>query len=381
MAVVVGTPNIDDLVKAPHGKLIAVIGDVGGKVGVESVGPAQDIVLQPQLFDGLVGLAGGLELPGEDLTGPEPQGAVLLIGAAAAGQLRHGVGHIAALMEAGLEEPLIIRNAVPGQVGFHLGDVVLQTEPGQRIVAGLFVRIQQLVAVGVGIELCQLPDVIAVVAVLRELHGIFPPEDLEIPGLQALGKFLDLVAGVVDIELPPHICARLFKHRGQSIPQHAAPGVAHVHGAGGIGGDELHHVLLALEHIVFAVVHALGLHGTDGFAEPACAQGEVQEARTGHGGGCEIAALQLHIVQQDLGHLPGILPQSLGRRQTEGGGVVAVGGILGDLHRGPHGALRRQQTGVGGLLIGPQCQIQHLILGILYHIHGNKLLTLSLETG
>ena len=35
---------------------------------------------------------------------------------------------------------------------------------------------------------------------------------------------------------------------------HAAPGVAHVHGAGGVGGDELHHDFLALEAVRAAVV-------------------------------------------------------------------------------------------------------------------------------
>ena len=57
MAVVVGAPDVDGLVKAPHLQLVAVVGDVGGKVGVEAVGPAQHVVLQVQLVHLLLGLA------------------------------------------------------------------------------------------------------------------------------------------------------------------------------------------------------------------------------------------------------------------------------------------------------------------------------------
>ena len=51
MAVVVGAPDVDDLVEAADGELVAVIGDVGGEVGVEAVGPAEHVVLQIQLFN------------------------------------------------------------------------------------------------------------------------------------------------------------------------------------------------------------------------------------------------------------------------------------------------------------------------------------------
>ena len=380
VAVVVGAPDIDDLVEAADGKFIAVVGDVGGEIGVKPVGAAEHVVLQPQLLDGLVGLAGGLELSGENFGGLQPQGAVLFVGVAPLGQLRHGVGHIAALMEAGLEEPLIVLNAVPRQIGLHLGDVMSQTELRQRVVAGLFVRVQEAIAVGVGVELRQLADVVAVVAVLGELHGVLTLENLEIAGFQTLGKFFDLIAGVIDIELPPYVGAGLLEHGGQGVAQHAAAGVAHVHGAGGVGGNELHHVLFAPQGVVFTVGFARLLHGAHGLAEPARAQGEVQEPRAGHGGGGEVAAGKLHVVQQELRQLTGVLLQRLGSGQTDGGGVVAVGGVLGDLHRGLHGAAGGQKAGVGSLVIGLQGQLQHLRLGVLNHIHSNSLLTFSLET-
>ena len=54
---------------------------------------------------------------------------------------------------------------------------------------------------------------------------------------------------------------RGLQDRGQGVPQHAAPGVAHVHGAGGVGGDELHHDLPALQGVGAAVPLPLALHG------------------------------------------------------------------------------------------------------------------------
>ena len=277
-------------------------------------------------------------------------------------------------MEAGLEEPLVIGDAVAGQVPLHLGDVVVQAEAGQGVVAGLLVAVQILLALPVIEGLGQLPDVVAVVAVLGELHGVLALDDLQIPGLQALGKLLNLVAGVVDIELPPHVGAGLLQHRGQGVTQDAAPGVAHVHGAGGVGGDELHHDLLALQDVVAAVGRPLLLHAGHGVPEPLVPQAEIQEARPGHLHGGEIGPGQVHVVHEDLGHLAGILLQGLGGGQAEGGGIVAVGGVLGDLHRRGHSRVLGQKALCRGLLIGADGQVQHLVLGVLDHIHGDALL-------
>ena len=45
VAVVVGAPDVDDLVEMTHGELVAVVGDIAGEVGVETVGAAQNVVL------------------------------------------------------------------------------------------------------------------------------------------------------------------------------------------------------------------------------------------------------------------------------------------------------------------------------------------------
>ena len=240
-------------------------------------------------------------------------------------------------MKAGLEEPLVVLDAVAGQIGLHLGDVAAQAELGQRVVASLLLAVQVLIALLLVERLGQLADIVAVVAVLGELHRVLALDDLEIARLQTLGELLDLVAGVVDVELAGHIGAGLLQHTGQRVAQHAAAGVAHVHGAGGVGGHELHHVLLPRQHIVLTIMLADGLDAGDSVGIPLAAQTEVQEAGTRQLHGGEVAALQCHVVNEGLGHLTGVHLHGLGRGQTKRGGIVAVGGVLGDLHRRGHG--------------------------------------------
>ena len=373
MAVVVCAPDVDDLIEAANGEFVAVIGNIGGEVGVEAVGAAQHVVLQRQLLDVRIGLPGGPEVLCQNLRGLEPQRTVLFVGVALRRQRRHGVGHVAAFVKGGLEEPLVVMNAVALQIRLHLGDVVAQTELGQCVMAGLFVAVQILVALFVVEQLGQLPDIVAVVAILGEFHRVLALDDLEVAGLQTLGKLLDLVAGVVDVELAPHVRAGLLKHAGQRIAQHAAPGVAHVHGAGGVGGDELHHDLAALQHVAASVVLARRLNGGNGIVEPLIAQTEVHKAGACDLHGGEVAALQRHMLRQNRRHLTGVHLHSLGRRQTERGGVVAVGHVLGDLHRRLDGHALRQEVFLYSGGVSLLCQLLYLFLGLLDHIHSVSL--------
>ena len=207
MAVVVGAPDVDHPVKAPLFKLVAVVGNVGGKVGVEAVGPAQHIVLQLQLVDIRLLFSVFQHMLGDDPGGSEPKGPVLFISIAPVGEQLHGLRHIAALMQLRLEKPLVVLNAVAAQVGLHLGDVPVQTEAGHGLVAGLQVLLQVFLAVSVVESLCQLPDIVAVVAVLGEFHLVLAQNQLLIAGVDGGGKFFDLIAGVVHIELTPDLIA------------------------------------------------------------------------------------------------------------------------------------------------------------------------------
>ena len=102
MAVVVGPPDVDDLIEAPDLKLVPVVGNIGSEVGVEAVGPAEHIVLQVQLVHLLLTFALSHVLLLQKLGGVQPQGPVLLIGPALFSEQGHRVGHIAAFVERGL---------------------------------------------------------------------------------------------------------------------------------------------------------------------------------------------------------------------------------------------------------------------------------------
>ena len=119
MAMVVSAPNVDDLVKAPDGELVAVIGNIRSEVGVKAVGPAQHVVFQVQLLDVRFLLAGLAEVFPEDVGGLEPQRPVLLVGPALLRQEVHRLGDIAAFMEGGLIEPVVVMDLITGQIALH----------------------------------------------------------------------------------------------------------------------------------------------------------------------------------------------------------------------------------------------------------------------
>ena len=125
MAVVVGAPDVDNLVKATHLKLVAVVGNVGSEIGIETVGAAEHIVLQLQLLNLLFGFAGLAEIFRHNLGGLQPEGTLLFIGIAQLGEFVHSVAHKARLMQGRLEEPGVILDAVAPQVRLHLGNVAV----------------------------------------------------------------------------------------------------------------------------------------------------------------------------------------------------------------------------------------------------------------
>ena len=112
MAVVVSAPDIDDLVKAAFFKLVAVVGDVGGKIGVEPVCTAQNVVLEVELVYILGLLALFKQVFTQYFGGLEPKCAVLFIGVAALGKLFNAVGNIAGFVQARLIKPLVVLDTV-----------------------------------------------------------------------------------------------------------------------------------------------------------------------------------------------------------------------------------------------------------------------------
>ena len=140
-----------------------------------------------------------------------------------------------------------------------------------------------------------LNDVSALVALLGQRAGFLALVQLQVADGQALAELLDLVAGVVDIELAGDIAAGPIQAGGQTVTQGTAAGVTHVHGAGGVGGNELHVILFAGTG-VGAAVFRVGAGGADSAGEPILTQEQVDEA-----GACNVHAGEQRAVQVQLG--------------------------------------------------------------------------------
>ena len=145
-------------------------------------------------------------------------------------------------------------------------------------------------------------------------------------------ELVDLIAGVVDIELTGHVVAGPVEHGGKAVAQNAAACVAHVHRAGGVGGNELDHDLFRLCSLGAAVVFAHLEYTADGLLVPALVQGKVHEARACDGHGVEDAALELEVRDDALCDLARRHVQRLCALHGKGGRPVAVGGILRGLY-------------------------------------------------
>ena len=179
---------------------------------------------------------------------------------------------------------------------------------------------------------------------------------------------MDLVARVVHVKLPPHVVARPLQHTGQRVAQHAAPGVADVHGARGVGGDELHHDRFALPLVDGAVPLSLRLNVAEHVRIPLAAQSKVQEARSRDLHLVKITAGQIQMLHDGLGDLPGRPVQRLGPRHGKGGGVIPVFHVLGDLDGSLHLRACGQDARRRRFFVGALGQGMHLFPRRLDHV-------------
>ncbi len=352
VAVVVRAPDIDDAVKAALLELVAVVGDIRGEIGVEAVRAAQHVVL--------VRAESGRA---------QPQRAVLLIGRALGGQQLAGLAHIAGVVQRGFAEPHVVMDLVALEVGLHLGDVVRQAEAHDHVEALLLVHAEQLVPVAVGQDLRQLADVRALVPALVELHRVLAPQELDIAPLDGVRELIHLVARVVDVKFAGHVVARPGEHLGQAVAQHAAARVAHMHGAGRVRGNELHHDLFRLVRAGAAKIRALLGHGAQRVAVPLGAQGEIDEAGTRDLRLFKVSTGKVHRAHERFRDLTRRLAQRLGALHGKGGRPVAVGGVLGRFRaHGRYLGAGQRARGDGGAVCLRDDGLR-LLLGVFNQVH------------
>ena len=242
-------------------------------------------------------------------------------------------------------EPDVVVDAVLAEVALEGSDVlgqgvghegVLEGGEGLAFKEGLLVHplagSDVLVTVLLGKLTGQNLDVTALIALGGQGIGLLAAVLLEIADGEALAELLDLVARVIDIELAGHVVARPVEDSGQTVAQSAAAGVAHVHGAGGVGRDELHIVLCALAVVGAAIL--LVCAGTQHDAGPeGGGKEEVDEAGAGHLDLGEDTAGQVgQVGDEGVGdHLGGLAPGAC-TGHGDVGSDVAVLDVGGDLH-------------------------------------------------
>ena len=374
MAVVVGTPDVDGFGKTAGGQLVVVVRDVGGEVGGDAVGADEDLVLG-FLFGAVLGL---LLVDGAVLgcvlgTAVHHSAVLGLVAGAQLQQLVHHGHHRAGLVQGALVEPDIVIDAVLAEVALEGSNVLGQGVVHEGVLQGLegFAGEQLLFAhplagghIGVAVDLGELTgqylDVAALIALGGQGIGLLAAELLQIADGKALAELLDLVARVVDVELTGHIVARPVEDGSKAVAQSAAAGVAHVHGAGGVGGNELHVVLGTLA-VVGAAVLLIGTSAQHHAGPEGLGQEQVDEAGAGHLDLGEDAALDGgQMGNEGIGdHLGGLAPRA-GTGHGEVGGNIAVLDVGGDLHdesgqlgfgqgavgHGGLGSLGQQSTGL-----------------------------------
>ena len=114
---VVGAPNIDDALKASHGKLIIMIGDIGREIRRKAVGAHEHLILFAAVFSGAV-----------------PKRAVLLIGHAAHGEHTDRLVN-RAVVQLAFAKPHVVMDAVAFQVRLELFNVARKREIDERLPA------------------------------------------------------------------------------------------------------------------------------------------------------------------------------------------------------------------------------------------------------
>ncbi len=249
--------------------------------------------------------------------GAEPEGAVLLVGVAGGGEGddgplgKTGIPHVALLVRPALEV---------GAVGFeHLA------LPRHHAVHGLALgpRGQRAHGRGVGGEplLDEIHEVFARIGVLGQLGRL--AEGLAQPHVHGAGEGLELVAGVVDVELALDGHALRAQDAREGIAHRGRAGIDDDERAGGIGGDELEEDATAGRALRHAVSPARGQDLLEGLRAPVRGKRHVQESRARY---LERRDHRTHgeILSDRLGDLARRLAGRASQGKGDIGGIVAV---------------------------------------------------------
>ena len=318
VAVVVGAPDVDEMVEAAF-HFVVVVRHVAHEVRHLAVGLDEHAVL--------------LVIERARL---EPGGAVLYVDVAL---LVHGleasvhralaglVGHV----QAALAEPALERGAEALGDAMLLGQLVGVGALAEVLHALLRVGVEPHVAVLVNYGLSDVLHVGAGVARLGHLD--VAAEQLLVAHGHRLAEVVHLRAGVVDVELLEHVVARVAHDARRGVAERGPTAVAHVQRAGRVRRDVLEvDLALALRDGAAAEVALLGARLGGHALQGRRGQADVDEAGAGDVHALHEVVLR-QVVDDDLGDLARVLLGELGRAHGHGGRPVAVGLVARTLER------------------------------------------------
>ena len=387
---VVGAPDVDDVVDALE--LIPVIGDVGGKVGVLAVGLDQHAVL-------VVAQIGGTE-PQSAVLGVEVAHLVELLKSAVdgrgAGGLALGVLHVQRALGVPAVEVAVDGVAEVAHVVDHLYVAAL----AEALHALLRIGLDPLVAVGAPELGSLVDDVVAAVGVLAQglgkvvlvgmglgmlvvlvgdkgiavgnqqlvslidIHALLGDDvgKLHIARADGVAEGVHLRAVVVDVELTLDVVTGVVHNAAEGVAQRGPAAVADVHGADGVGGDELDLGLQATTDVGLSEVHALlASLAKNGILD---GNGEVEVDETGAG---DLDLLDRgvlgHMGNDGLGNLARGAVGQLGGLQGHGGGPLAMRSVS----RSLDGAIVKFKCGKVAGLLGRSKRSAYQLFNLLGH--------------
>ena len=330
-----------------------MIGNVGGEVGVLAIGLNQDAVL-------VVAQVGGAEPQGAVL-GVEIAHLVELLKSAVdgrgAGGLALGVLHVQRTLGVPTIEVAIDGVAEVAHVVDHLHIAAL----AEALHTLLRIGLDPLIAIGAPELGGLVDDVVAAIGVLAQglgkvvlvrmglgmlvvlvgnegvavgdqqlvslvdIHALLGDDvsKLHIARADGVAEGVHLRAVVVDVELTLDVVTGVVHDAAERVAQRGPAAVADVHGADGVGGNELDLGLQAAADVGLSEVHALlaslakdGVLDGDG-------EIEVDEARTGDLDLLDCGVLG-HMGNDSLGDLARGAVGQLGGLQGHGGGPLAM---------------------------------------------------------
>ena len=197
VAVMIRAPDIDDTAE-PALVLIMVVGDIRGEVRRHAVIADDHAIL-------VIAIGRGFQ----------PKGAVFLIDIAVILQDLHGFFDRVRMQRA-LAEPVVERHIELLEVFLEDRELLMIGEILEDIQALLLIHLQVFVAILVDDTLRRDFDILAMVAILRELDIL--PQQLQIARIHRLREDIHLVTGIVDIVLAFNRVAR----RAQQVHERRA---------------------------------------------------------------------------------------------------------------------------------------------------------------